>query len=123
MDDFRKLFWAAQYLSNAGRCAAVGLRALAAKQLTALLRFIGIVPADRAFHEAGAAWRAAGRPNMAFVLLNRYLDLVSGRHQVDLQLSCLPRTTFTLRIAALVRLHVAFVLCCCINGQNASQRP
>ena len=33
------------------------------------------VPPHRAFYEAGNAWRAAGRLSMAFVLLNRYLDI------------------------------------------------
>lgn len=79
MEDFWKLFWAAHYTSAAGRCHAAGLHSLAAKQLTALLRFIGIVPADKAFYDAGSAWKLAGRPNMAFVLLNRFLDLVSCR--------------------------------------------
>lgn len=32
----------------------------------------------RAFYEAGMAWRAAGRPSMAFVLLNRYLDIADA---------------------------------------------
>jgi hypothetical protein len=32
----------------------------------------------RAFYEAGAAWRVAGRASMAFVLLNRYLDIADA---------------------------------------------
>jgi hypothetical protein len=116
-DDFNRLLWAAHLSSAASQAAKAGLLELAARQLTALLRFVGIVPADRwveaawllgvlgslrsasrptptalaahnhvhacperrAFYEAGAAWRAAGRPSMAFVMLNRYLDLADAQ--------------------------------------------
>ncbi|KAI8469208.1 MAG: intraflagellar protein IFT172 [Monoraphidium minutum] len=74
-DDFARLFWAAHLVSCARRAAGAGLAELAARQLTAALCYIGVLPADRAFYEAGAAWRAAGRASMAFVLLNRYLDV------------------------------------------------
>jgi hypothetical protein len=47
VDDFRRLFWAAQYCAAANKARQSGLLELAAKQLTAVLRFIGIVPADR----------------------------------------------------------------------------
>ncbi|KIZ07625.1 Intraflagellar transport protein [Monoraphidium neglectum] len=74
-EEFSRLFWAAHHVSCASRSKAAGLSELAARQLTAALRYVGVLPADRAFFEAGAAWRAAGRPSMAFVLLNRYLDI------------------------------------------------
>ncbi len=35
------------------RCAEAGMHNLAAKQATSLLRYIGAVPADKAFYEAG----------------------------------------------------------------------
>jgi len=35
------------------RCAEAGMHDLAAKQATCLLRYIGAVPADKAFYEAG----------------------------------------------------------------------
>ena len=34
-----------------------------------------MVPADKAFYEAGIASKSMGWENMAFVFLNRYLDL------------------------------------------------
>jgi hypothetical protein len=36
---------------------------------------VGVVPADRAFYDAGMAAKAAGQLGNAFVFLNRYLDL------------------------------------------------
>ncbi|WIA40104.1 hypothetical protein OEZ86_013511 [Tetradesmus obliquus] len=69
-EDFRRLMWASHYIALAHQARAGGLLELAAKQLTAALRYVGIVPADRAFFEAGMAWKAAGHPNMAFVMLN-----------------------------------------------------
>lgn len=33
----------------------------------------------RAFFEAGMAWKAAGRSSMAFVILNRFLDMADAQ--------------------------------------------
>ena len=52
-----------------------GLLDISARAATSLLRYVGELPADRAFFEAGIACREAGMDNMAFVFLNRYLDL------------------------------------------------
>jgi hypothetical protein len=38
-------------------------------------RYVGVVPADRAFYDAGMAAKAGGLLGNAFVFLNRYLDL------------------------------------------------
>ena len=38
------------------RCAEAGLQDLAAKQTTSLLRYIGAIPADKAFYEAGGSY-------------------------------------------------------------------
>ena len=46
-EDFRRLAAAARLAAQASRCAAAGLAELAAKQRTALLRYVGIVPADK----------------------------------------------------------------------------
>ena len=37
----------------------------------------------QAFYEAGVAYREAGLANMAFVLLNRYLDLTEAMEEPD----------------------------------------
>lgn len=72
---FSSLATAAHLSNQHAVCSKQGWHAMAAKAATALLRHIGDVPADKAFYEAGAAWRAANKLNMAFVFLNRYLDL------------------------------------------------
>ena len=63
-------------------------------QLTSVLRYVGIVPADRAFYEAGLAWKEAGRPNMAFVLLNRFLDLCDAMDDPDSSAAVLENADF-----------------------------
>ena len=72
---FRDLYQAAHLSNQFVVCSHQSWHTMAAKAATALLRHIGIVPADKAFYEAGAAWKSAGKHNMAFVFLNRYLDL------------------------------------------------
>eukprot|EP00798_Chlamydomonas_sp_ICE-L_P014195 gene14195-20165_t len=83
MEEFRKMYLAGLYISLANTAKADGMKDLAAKQLTAALRYAGIIPADRAFYEAGIAWRDAGRQNMAFVMLNRFLDLTDAMDDPD----------------------------------------
>lgn len=45
------------YCSLKQRCSEAGLHDLAAKQATSLLRYIGIIPADKAFYEAGPPFK------------------------------------------------------------------
>lgn len=47
VQDFKRLLWAAHLTCLAHQSQQAGLLELAAKQLTALLHYIGIVPADR----------------------------------------------------------------------------
>ena len=77
-DDFTGLFEAAHYSKMMTQCRKSGLAPLAAKAATSLLRYIGSIPADKAFYEAGISMREAGETNMAFVFLNRYLDLTEA---------------------------------------------
>lgn len=44
------------------RCTEAGLHDLAAKQATSLLRYITLIPADKAFYEAGRLYRQAFIP-------------------------------------------------------------
>lgn len=59
------------------------LAALVAQLAIAQLRFVGIVPADRAFLEAGTAAKAAGPQweGVAFVMFNRMLDIADAVHE------------------------------------------
>ena len=45
--------------------------------------FVGHVSPPQAFLEAGLAWREAGLPSMAFVMLNRFLDLCDAMDEPD----------------------------------------
>ena len=47
-----------------------------AKISTSLLRYTEIIPADKAFYEAGMDCRKAKKSDMAMIFLNRFLDLV-----------------------------------------------
>jgi intraflagellar transport protein 172 len=60
------------------RSACLGqksLEAIAVKISVALLRYTEQIPADKAFVEAGTACKTHAWKNMAFVFLNRFLDL------------------------------------------------
>ena len=57
---------------------AQALRSIAASARTSILRYVGEVPADKAFLEAGMACREAGRHSSAFVFLNRFLDITEA---------------------------------------------
>ena len=57
VEEFRKLYLASHYISLSSQARQAGLKELAAMQLTSMLRYVGIVPADRAFFEAGIAWK------------------------------------------------------------------
>ena len=55
--------------------AKVGLKRIAAKAKVSLLRYIGLIPIDKAFCEAGQACRDVDWLNMEFVLFNRFVDV------------------------------------------------
>ncbi|XP_076011253.1 intraflagellar transport protein 172 homolog [Genypterus blacodes] len=74
--EFELMLLIAHYYAT--RSAANGveqLASLAAKLSVSLLRHTEVVPADKAFYEAGVACRAIGWENMAFIFLNHLLDL------------------------------------------------
>eukprot|EP01116_Phalansterium_solitarium_P017851 TRINITY_DN4518_c0_g1_i1.p1 TRINITY_DN4518_c0_g1~~TRINITY_DN4518_c0_g1_i1.p1 ORF type:complete len:1449 (+),score=743.80 TRINITY_DN4518_c0_g1_i1:1439-5785(+) len=56
---------------------------IVAKITTSLIRYLGDVPADKAYYEAGVACKEAGISNMAFVFLNRYLDIAEAMEDND----------------------------------------
>ena len=72
LEDFKLLMLIAHYLATRSACQTQqGLQDLATKLSVAILRHSDVVPADKAFYEAGMACKASGWLNMAFVLLNR----------------------------------------------------
>ncbi|ESP05446.1 hypothetical protein LOTGIDRAFT_228027 [Lottia gigantea] len=63
------------------RSAAMGqgsLESIAMRLSVSMLRHTDIIPADKAFYEAGTMCKAAGSENMAFVFLNRCLDITEA---------------------------------------------
>ncbi|KAJ3089478.1 hypothetical protein HK102_006328 [Quaeritorhiza haematococci] len=59
------------------------LLTFAAKQSISLLRYTKEITPDKAFYEAGAAAKAAGMSNMAFVCWNRFLDISEAIEEGD----------------------------------------
>lgn len=76
--DFRRLLEVAHFTVLKTKTKLKGWHDMSAKQATALLRYVGDLPADKAFYEAGIACKEANSLNMAFVFLNRYLDLTEA---------------------------------------------
>ncbi|KAI1241384.1 hypothetical protein IHE44_0009870 [Lamprotornis superbus] len=75
-EEFERMLLISHYC--AARSAAQGLKQLdtmAAQLSISLLRHTDLLPADKAFYEAGTAAKAVSWENMAFVFLNRFLDL------------------------------------------------
>jgi intraflagellar transport protein 172 len=76
---FQKLLLITHY--NTMRCSCVGndqLDPIAAKLSISLLRHTDLIPADKAFYEAGIMCQKVKWDNMAFVFLNRYIDLADA---------------------------------------------
>ena len=48
-----------------------------------MLRFVAFLPVDRAFFEAGVGCRSVKWSAMAFVFLNRYLDITEAIEAAD----------------------------------------
>jgi intraflagellar transport protein 172 len=53
------------------------------KLCVSLLRYTAEIRVDQAFYDAGMAARAMGNDHMAFILLNRYLDLYDAIDDPD----------------------------------------
>jgi len=72
------MLMALQYMSVYRICMQFGLFELAVKAAVSLLRYHSVVPIDKALYAAGVAARNQGYTNLAFVLLNRYIDIVEA---------------------------------------------
>ncbi|XP_065670042.1 intraflagellar transport protein 172 homolog isoform X3 [Hydra vulgaris] len=60
------------------------LEIIRTKISVSLLRYSDMIPCDKAFYEAGIDCKAVGWDNMAFVFLNRYLDISEGIEEGNL---------------------------------------
>ncbi|XP_025050082.1 intraflagellar transport protein 172 homolog [Alligator sinensis] len=75
-EEFENILLVCHYYATRSAAQAVKqLDIVAAKLSISLLRHTELIPADKAFYEAGTAAKAIGWENMAFVFLNRFLDL------------------------------------------------
>ncbi|KAL5965213.1 hypothetical protein TSMEX_007033 [Taenia solium] len=73
---FERMFLVAHYYATRSALISAKLFDLATKVSVSLLRDSDIIPADKAFFEAGTQCRKLGWDSMAFVFLNRFLDLM-----------------------------------------------
>lgn len=73
--EITRLAFIAHLLAVRAKADAMGLKRVVAKIAVALLRYVGEVPVDKAFYEAGKACEAADWSNMAFVFYNRFVDI------------------------------------------------
>jgi intraflagellar transport protein 172 len=85
MEIFEKMLLVSHYYAL--RCATKSnstLEGIAARISVSLLRYSDLIPCDKAFFEAGTDCKSIGWDNMAFVFLNRYLDLSEGIEEQNL---------------------------------------
>lgn len=86
-NDFKLLLLITHYLATRSACQShKSLQETAAKLSVSLLRHSDIIPADKAFFEAGKAAKEVGWDNMAFVFYNRYLDLYEAIEEGSLDM-------------------------------------
>nr|XP_020664000.1 intraflagellar transport protein 172 homolog [Pogona vitticeps] len=78
-EEFETMLLVSHYYATRSAAQSVKqLDTVAAKLSISLLRHTEIVPADKAFYEAGTAAKEVGWENMAFMFLNRFLDLTDA---------------------------------------------
>eukprot|EP00056_Hartaetosiga_gracilis_P018831 m.12051 g.12051 ORF g.12051 m.12051 type:complete len:1743 (+) comp7113_c0_seq1:45-5273(+) len=85
VDEFDRLTLICHYFAFKIVCkSSQELRDLYVKLCISLLRYTDIVPGDRSFYEAGNACREAELDNMAYLFLNRFVDLSNAIEEGDL---------------------------------------
>lgn len=78
-EEFETMLLIAHYYASRSAAQSVKqLETVAARLSVSLLRHTQLLPADKAFYEAGTAAKAVGWENMAFIFLNRFLDLTDA---------------------------------------------
>merc|ERR1719313_1180564 len=60
----------------------------------ALLKHIRVIPGDKAFYDAGQCCRQANDLSMAFVFLNRYLDITEAMEENEASSTTLDNSDF-----------------------------
>ncbi|XP_078205746.1 intraflagellar transport protein 172 homolog isoform X6 [Callithrix jacchus] len=78
-EEFKTMLLIAHYYATRSAAQSVKqLETVAARLSVSLLRHTQLLPVDKAFYEAGIAAKAVGWENMAFIFLNRFLDLTDA---------------------------------------------
>ena len=93
--EFDQWLWIAHLVAAKALAAERGMAEGAKKIAVNLLRFIREAPADKAFYEAGMACKATGDLNMAFVFLNRFLDITEAMEDHEPSSTTLDNSDFT----------------------------
>ncbi|KAH3760349.1 intraflagellar transport protein [Pelomyxa schiedti] len=83
LDDLERCSLIAHFLNLYHDCKAANLTAISAKIALALLRYIGFIPADKAFYFAGSACKTAGLLPLTIYLFNIYLDVAEAIDNKD----------------------------------------
>ncbi|KAL1502378.1 hypothetical protein ABEB36_007525 [Hypothenemus hampei] len=108
---FKQLLLISHYYAL--RCACrqtTTLKPIGVKISTALLRYTDLIPADKAYYEAGKDLKEEGRISEAFVFFNHYLDLCEAIEEGDVQFvdhSDLVQTDFPSNIPLPSKLYLA----------------
>lgn len=88
-DTLEHLLMASHYMLLMQQCQQQGSKdctALAAKIAVTLLRYCDIIPPDKCFYQAGQLCRDLSEESLAFVLLNRYVDVTEAVDEHDASL-------------------------------------
>lgn len=72
------MLMATHYQNMLYNCRSLGLKEICAKCAITLLKYPELIPVDKAFYQAGMMAKELGNINMAFMLLNRYVDITEA---------------------------------------------
>ena len=93
-EEFERLAWIAHMTSAKDVAEERGATEARRKLAIALLRYIRVIPADKAFYDAGQCCRQANDLSMAFVFLNRYLDITEAMEENEASSTTLDNSDF-----------------------------
>lgn len=81
--EFMKFLMVTHLLLLKSECTKYKLDRVNAKLCTSLLRYCKEIRSDKAFYDAGEANKKAGNNEMAYIFLNRYIDLYDAIEDPD----------------------------------------
>merc|ERR1719502_698098 len=92
--DFENLLWIAHMTAAKDVAEERGASEARRKLALALLKHIRVIPADKAFYDAGQCSRQHNDLSMAFVFLNRYLDITEAMEENEASSTTLDNSDF-----------------------------